>query len=814
MIKLNKVNKFFNKGKKNEIHVINDTTLDLGTSGLVALLGPSGSGKTTLLNAIGGLDKVSSGDIFVNGQKITERRSSKADEIRNLNIGYIFQDYKLVENMTVYENVAMVLRMIGIKDEEEIRKRIQYVLETLNIYRYRNRMAGMLSGGERQRVGIARAIVKNPKIIIADEPTGNLDSANTIEIMNIIKSISRDRLVVLVTHEADLARFYASRVIELKDGTIEKDYENKTEDLLNYRLDNKFYLKDFDKQEKVKEGSVEVNFYGSSDDSLKVDVVVKNGNIYIKTEDDSRIEVVDNNSAIEFVDDHYKEIDKTLYENYSFDFDKVIDAGIKEKYSSIVGFFPSLFKGFKKLGNYPVMKKLLLIGFVAAGIFITYSLSSIYASLDVKDKDFISANKEYLRVEIPKITTEKFASYESMPEVKYLFPGSSKANMNFKMDFYYQSSYAEGSIYGSLTDIGDINESDLVYGRMPENEYEVVVDKLAIERMFKDGFAKQVGITHVQQMLDRELAVKNLKTFKIVGITDKVQPVIYADPSMFIDILYNCCSSGAEVTASSTDENGSSDKSLLNYKTFNKEYTLKKGRLPENDYEIIVPQSMSEEMPLNKEADIKVNGKKLKVVGYYTSPENVRVYLTNVNTIKYSMIENAKGFEIAPVDGADAAGVFDAQNLNAVSLYDTAKKDYVKERSSMTKSTIILGLVILTISLIEILLMIRSSFLSRIKEVGIYRAIGVKKSDIYKMFLGEIFAITTVASLAGVVIMSYILYNLCKIEYIAGMFAINPVVFFGAVIILYLFNSVVGLIPVFSTMRKTPAAILARYDVD
>ena len=814
MIKLNKVNKFFNKGKKNEIHVINDTTLDLGTSGLVALLGPSGSGKTTLLNAIGGLDKVSSGDIFVNGQKITGRRSSKADEIRNLNIGYIFQDYKLVENMTVYENVAMVLRMIGIKDEEEIRKRIQYVLETLNIYRYRNRMAGMLSGGERQRVGIARAIVKNPKIIIADEPTGNLDSANTIEIMNIIKSISRDRLVVLVTHEADLARFYASRVIELKDGTIEKDYENKTEDLLNYRLDNKFYLKDFDKQEKVKEGSVEVNFYGSSDDSLKVDVVVKNGNIYIRTEDDSRIEVVDNNSAIEFVDDHYKEIDKTLYENYSFDFDKVIDAGIKEKYSSIVGFFPSLFKGFKKLGNYPVMKKLLLIGFVAAGIFITYSLSSIYASLDVKDKDFISANKEYLRVEIPKITTEKFASYESMPEVKYLFPGSSKANMNFKMDFYYQSSYAEGSIYGSLTDIGDISESDLVYGRMPENEYEVVVDKLAIERMFKDGFAKQVGITQVQQMLDRELAVNNLRTFKIVGITDKVQPVIYADPSMFIDILYNCCSSGGEVTASSTDENGSSDKSLLNYKTFNKEYTLKKGRLPENDYEIIVPQSMSEEMPLNKEADIKVNGKKLKVVGYYTSPENVRVYLTNVNTIKYSMIENAKGFEIAPVDGADAAGVFDAQNLNAVSLYDTAKKDYVKERSSMTKSTIILGLVILAISLIEILLMIRSSFLSRIKEVGIYRAIGVKKSDIYKMFLGEIFAITTVASLAGVVIMSYILYNLCKIEYIAGMFAINPVVFFGAVIILYLFNSVVGLIPVFSTMRKTPAAILARYDVD
>lgn len=815
MIKLNKVNKFFNKGKRNQIHVINDTTLDLGTRGLVALLGPSGSGKTTLLNAIGGLDKVNSGEIFVNGQKITGRRASKADEIRNLNIGYIFQDYKLVENMTVYENVAMVLRMIGVKDEEEIRKRIQYVLETLNIYRYRNRMAGMLSGGERQRVGIARAIVKNPKIIIADEPTGNLDSANTIEIMNIIKSISRDRLVVLVTHEADLARFYASRIIELKDGKIEKDYENDNEDLLNYRLDNKIYLRDFDKQEKLKKDSVEINFYGDKEDSLKVDVVIKNGNIYIRTADGSRVEVVDAGSAIEFVDDHYKEIDKTLYENYSFDFDKVADTGIKEKYSSIVGFFPSLLRGFRKLANYPVMKKLLLIGFVAAGLFVTYSLSSIYASLDVKDENFISANREYYKVDIPKITTEKFASYESMPEVKYLFPGSSKTSMTFKMDFYYQTYHAEGSISGSLTDIGDIAQSDLLYGRMPENEYEVVVDKLSIERMFESGIARQVGINRVEQMLNQELIVNNLKPFKIVGITDKVQPVIYTMPSMFTDILYNCSGSGTEITASHSAEfYEQPERNLLNYSTYDKEYALKKGRLPEKDYEIIVPQSMSSELALNKECDVKVNGKKLKVVGYYTSPDDARVYLSNQNTIKYVMIGEAGSFDIAPAEKADVVKAFDAQNIKAVSIYKNAKDEYVNQRRDMTGSTMILGIIILAISLIEILLMVRSSFLSRIKEVGIYRAIGVKKTDIYKMFLGEIFAITTVASMAGVIIMSYILYNLCKIEYIAGMFAINPVVFFGAVIILYVFNSIVGLIPVFTTMRKPPAAILARYDVD
>lgn len=808
MIKLRGVNKYFNKGKKNQIHVINDTTLDLGTKGLVALLGPSGSGKTTMLNAIGGLDKVNGGDIFVDGVKITGRRASKVDEIRNLNIGYIFQDYKLVDNMTVYENVAMVLRMTGIKDEEEIKKRIEYILETLGIYRYRNRMADMLSGGERQRVGIARAIVKNPKIIIADEPTGNLDSANTIEIMNIIKAISRDRLVVLVTHEVELAKFYASRIIELKDGKVEADYENATDDNLNYRLDNKFYLRDFQKQEPLNGDRVNVNFYGGADDSVDIDIVVKNGNIYIKSKEDRRIEVVDSNSAIEFVDDHYKEMDKSLYEEYDFDFDKVVDSGIKEKYSSIIGFFPSLVRGFKKILNYPLMKKLLFIGFLLAGVFITYSLSSIYAGLDVKDEDFITSNKDYLTVEIPKISVEKYLEYESMDSVQHMFPKSANISMKFKMNFYYQTSNAESQMSGSLTDKNTIGESDLIYGRLPENPYEIAVDKLTLTRLLSQYNVRQVGITDIQQMLGKKMSLDSMNDFEIVGITDKNQPLIYADPSMFIPMIYNSASySDMEMTESGV-------KNIYDYQTYRGEYTVKKGRLPENDYETIVPLSMSEQMPLNKEIDAKVNGTKLKVVGYYESPENMQVYLVNMNTVKYSLISEATGFSIAPADKDAAMEFFRSRNINVKGAYDSERETYVDQRKEGTGSTIILGLIMLAISLIEILLMTRSSFLSRIKEIGIYRAIGVKKTDIYKMFLGEIFAITTVSSLLGIGIMSYILYKLCKISYLASMFAFNPVVILGAIAIVYVFNSLVGLIPVFNTMRKTPAAILARHDVD
>jgi len=179
--------------------------------------GESGSGKTTLLNAIGGLDKVNKGNIYINGKKITHKLSYSIDKIRNLNIGYIFQDYKLIDDLTVFDNVAMALKMVGIKDKEEIKKRVNYVLNCVKMYRYRNRPAKMLSGGERQRVSIARAIVKNPNIVIADEPTGNLDSKNSLEIMNIIKAISKTKLVILVTHETNLAKFYASRIIEIKD---------------------------------------------------------------------------------------------------------------------------------------------------------------------------------------------------------------------------------------------------------------------------------------------------------------------------------------------------------------------------------------------------------------------------------------------------------------------------------------------------------------------------------------------------------------------------------------------------------------------
>ena len=352
MIKINNIDKYFNRHKRNEIHVINHTSLELDDRGLVALLGPSGSGKTTLLNVIGGLDKVRSGDIFINGKKITRFCQNKVDEIRNLNIGYVFQDYKLVEDMSVYDNVSLVLKMIGIKDKKEIDKRVCYVLEKVGMLRYKRRPCSMLSGGERQRVGIARAIVKNPDIIIADEPTGNLDSKNSLEIMKIIRAISKDRLVILVTHEVDLAKFYATRIIEIKDGTVIKDYKNEPDDELDYRLDNTFYLKDFDNKDNTKISGHDINIYSNDGEKIKLDIVVSSGNIYIKSNSLDKVEVIDDNSSIELVDDHYKKIGKEDIDKYKFDFSNIINKDIKKKYSSILNPITLIINGFKKVFDY------------------------------------------------------------------------------------------------------------------------------------------------------------------------------------------------------------------------------------------------------------------------------------------------------------------------------------------------------------------------------------------------------------------------------------------------------------------------------
>lgn len=807
MIRIEGLNKYYNKGRKNQIHVINDTNIELPDKGLVALLGPSGCGKTTLLNAIGGLDRVNKGNIYINDKRITRRTTSRIDNIRNLNVGYIFQDYKLIDNMTVYENVMMVLKMIGIKDKNEIKKRVDYILERVGIYRYRHRPCSMLSGGERQRVGIARALVKNPDIILADEPTGNLDSKNTIEIMNIIKSISRDKLVVLVTHEVDLAKFYATRIIEIVDGKIDKDYINKNEKDLDYRMDNKFYLKEFKYQDEYRDKNIKIDYYSDTSNKLNLVIVVKNGNIYIKNKDEEKVEVIDNSSNIELINDNYKKLDKSVYEKYSFDFDKIINNDIKLKYSSIFNIFTIFSNGFKKVFGYSFVKKLLLIGFFLSSIFVTYSVSNMIGIMTIDDKDFVSTNKNYLVLDGVKNKVSEYLEYEKDEDIEYVLPGNSIVNIKINSNTYYQTEYAEYNISGSLSSIDMINKDNLIYGRMPENNKEIVIDKLVYDKT--DGI-EMIGLYELSRMIDTYVyVIDDILEYKIVGIVDMESPSIYVYNSEFINIINNSRSSNGMIA----DKDNTS--SVYDYSMYKNKLKIVKGREPSNDYEVIVNNSLNEVFKLDKYIDeIKINGNKLKVVGYYTSSDDINSYFVNSNTIKYNLIEKNRGMIVYTKNKDKVISKFKDMGKDLKDVYEVDRNNYISEHKDSMNSSVVVAVVMLVISLIEIVLMMRSSFLSRIKEVGIYRAIGVKKSDIYKMFTSESFAISTIASVPGVLFIGYCIHVLSDINYVSRNFTMNIYVIVLCILLMYFFNIVVGLIPVFNTMRKTPAQILARHDLD
>ena len=833
MVTLQNVDKYFYRRKSNQIHVINNTSLELGDTGLTALLGPSGCGKTTLLNVIGGLDKADKGRIFINGQRITGRTAGAVDRIRNLNIGYIFQNYNLINTMTVFDNVAMVLKMVGIKDEKEIREKVEYALELVGMYRYRKRYADMLSGGERQRVGIARAIVKNPAIIIADEPTGNLDSANTLEVMNIIKSISREKLVILVTHEENLANFYADRIIRLRDGQVISDEINKNAEGLDYRIENRIYLRDIKDQRTFGDEDHKIKVYNESGGKMDIDIVISRGNLFIQTRDTgSRMEIVDDNSSIELVDDHYRALTAEEAEARRFHADRFA-ASKPLRHSSIFNIFTMLAAGFRTVGKYHILKKILLVGFLISAMFITYAVSNIAGILNMPDEKFIQDNKAYVGVVQKKIPVDDYLMIENDPSVEYALPGSGKINMQMKYDEYWQTSWGGAVFKGSLSASEDLTEEDIKYGRLPEKKYEVAMDALLLKRAIEDNpDIINAGYKDPEELLGRHLTLKELPEFTIVGITDKTSPCIYASKSMFINMLANNNDSdyyegdygyyGEDYGMEEYDEDGNISASapeadkLIDYTLYkNKLQLADDSKWPKNDYEVLVDKDYSKSMKLGSNIKTKVNGHKLKVVGYYTSDEVKGKFYVNNNMIKYRLIGELDNMTVkAAGDKAETVEAIGAYGVKARDLYKYQRSKYRKSQLTMVRSFLLVGGIIIIISLIEVFLMMRASFLSRIKEVGILRAIGVKKSDIYRMFTGEIIAITTMASVPGWLLMNYIISKLQNVSYLSNMFICSTQTVLASLVLIFAFNLLFGLLPVIHTLIKRPAAILARTDVN
>ncbi|RZK42121.1 MAG: ABC transporter ATP-binding protein [Pedobacter sp.] len=219
------------------IHALKSVSLDIHKGEFVALMGPSGSGKSTLMNILGCLDTPSKGDYILNGTNVSQMSDNDLAEVRNKEIGFVFQTFNLLPRSTSLDNVALPLIYAG-AGKKEREERARQALENVGLGNRVTHKPNELSGGQRQRVAVARALINNPSIILADEPTGNLDTKTSIEIMGLLEEIhSKGNTIILVTHEEDIAQ-HAHRIVRMRDGLVEKDYKNEDVKTVSPRLSN------------------------------------------------------------------------------------------------------------------------------------------------------------------------------------------------------------------------------------------------------------------------------------------------------------------------------------------------------------------------------------------------------------------------------------------------------------------------------------------------------------------------------------------------------------------------------------------------
>ena len=247
MIQITNLKKDYTSKTGVTTNALKSINLNIGEKGLVFIIGKSGSGKSTLLNVLGGLDNITKGQILINNKDLTKFNEKELDSYRNTYVGFVFQDFNLLEQYSVSENIELANSLQG---KETNKEELENLLTKLEINEFKDRKINELSGGQKQRVSIARALIKKPNLLLCDEPTGNLDINTGAQIFNVLQEISKERLVIVVSHDLDSARKYANRIIQIEDGNIVNDantmIEEQTQSTMNLvksKLPLKYALK-------------------------------------------------------------------------------------------------------------------------------------------------------------------------------------------------------------------------------------------------------------------------------------------------------------------------------------------------------------------------------------------------------------------------------------------------------------------------------------------------------------------------------------------------------------------------------------------
>ena len=545
MISIRHLHKYFNKGAQNEIHVLNDLNLELPEKGMVAIFGRSGCGKTTLLNVIGGLDGYASGSLTLEGRSI----KAEADTLRNSHMGYIFQNYNLHKTETCYSNVAAALRLCGMTDEGEIETRVIAALTNVGMEKYKNRTPDTLSGGQQQRIAIARAIVKNPRIILADEPTGNLDEANTVMIMDLLKAIAKDHLVILVTHEANLVDHYCDTVIELTDGRVTNIRENDSADGFAARDKNDIYLGELEKTSASTDTAL-IECYGDKPETpVKLTVIHKDGKIYLKI-DTPKVQILDDTSEIKLRRGVFVENKKENRVSEAIDM-SALPPITGKRFGKLFTLRSSLKSGFR--ANFKKGKKgktalfIAMISFAMVLVMMTAIFGTSIGTLLEADKSY-NHNVFYLYTPEGWISDRLLDAYEKGEH------GIDGINMTQQIPYYnpvtqlsfttgYFETYEGGWRDYNFSANGVFLDSSLIKGKTPlagttelaEAGDAIITTAVADELLSKSTYSYLEDYADLIGMRARYYTVAN-NGIRIVGVVESEEKAFYLSPVTMANI--------------------------------------------------------------------------------------------------------------------------------------------------------------------------------------------------------------------------------------------------------------------------------------
>ena len=864
MLQLKNITKNYLSGD-NEVQALKGIDIEFRENEFVSILGQSGCGKTTLLNIIGGLDRYTSGDLIINGKSTKEFKDKDWDTYRNHSVGFVFQSYNLIPHQTVLANVELALTISGVGKTER-RKRAIEALQKVGLGDQLNKKPNQMSGGQMQRVAIARALVNDPDILLADEPTGALDSKTSVQVMEILKEISKDRLIIMVTHNPELAKKYSSRIVKLLDGKIIDDsnpYKSSEEDVKKAR------------NKKDKSGKASMKFTTAVRLSLN-NLMTKKGRTFLTSFAGSIgiIGIALILSLSHGMQSYINRVEEDTLSSYpltiqeaSIDVTSMLEAmmgnGEKEEHND------------NKIYSRPIVNNILETVSTKLQTNNLEEFKKYLESGDTNIKDYINAIQyEYnLNLNIYKQNEDK--TYQQVNPSKVFDELGFGEMMESRQS---TSSMMSGSMTMTQTDVWNEmldnqnllqSQYDVLAGKWPTkyNEVVLIVDE---NNEVSDYTLYSLGIKDIKELNESMEKIKNKEKveagesesysyddllnykFKILLNTDyyKESGNAWQDMSNDDEYMKNVVDNAEEITIvgiiKPNEENvSSSGAGMIGYTKELKEYVINKI----NETEIVKEQK--ENPNINVFTGIEFPENQNSSFDYSQLTDEQRMYMATLSEAELAeLMKNYAENSTATYDSnLSTLGVVDLNKPSTINIYpkDFESKDMITTRISeyndkqtndgkeenvitytdivgvmmSSVSTIINVISYVLIAFVGISLVVSSimigiityiSVLERTKEIGILRSIGASKKDVSRVFNAETLIIGLVAGLIGIVVT--LLLNIpinMIIKSIVGISNISKLPTAGAIILVVIsvgLTMIAGLIPARFAAKRDPVEAL------